>query len=111
VPYETEAAVIRSGRRAFPTFPLAVLRNAPNLQFVRPNCRVWDVPRAPASIRAITRSTIPTLAMSAQYDAQTGASFGPYVARTLPNSTVVTIPQRRARGVLEPLAGRKCMRA
>jgi pimeloyl-ACP methyl ester carboxylesterase len=92
VPYETEAAVIRRGRRAFPTFPLSVLRNAPNLQFMRPNCRVWDVPRAPASIRAITRSTIPTLAMSAQYDAQTGASFGPYVARTLPNSTVVTIP-------------------
>jgi len=37
-------------------------------------------------------SNIPTLVISAQYDAQTAASFGPLVARTLPNSTVVEIP-------------------
>jgi hypothetical protein len=29
---------------------------------------------------------------AAQYDAQTAPSFGPYVARTLTNATVVTIP-------------------
>jgi pimeloyl-ACP methyl ester carboxylesterase len=92
VPFETKAAVVESGRRAFPTFPASVLRNAPNLPFMRQNCGVWDAPSAPDSIRAITRSKIPTLVMSAQFDGQTAASFGPYVARTLPNSVAVTIP-------------------
>ena len=84
--------VVASGRRAFPTFPDSILRNAPNLPFMRQNCRAWGEPAGPASIRAITRSKIPTLVMSAQYDGQTAASFGRYVARTLPNSVAVTIP-------------------
>lgn len=92
VPYETEASVIASGRRAFPTFPLSVLRNAPNLPFMRQNCRDWNVPRVSAIVRSVTRSGIPTLVVSAQYDGQTAASFGAYVAKTLSNATVVTIP-------------------
>ena len=92
VPFETEASVVASGRRAFPTFPDSILRNAPNLPFMRQNCRAWGEPAGPASIRAITRSNIPTLVISAQYDGQTAASFGRYVARTLPNSVAVTIP-------------------
>lgn len=92
VPYETEQSVIEAGRRAFPGFPDSMLKNAPNLPFMRENCRVWNVPRMPSEVRAVTRSSIPTLVISAQYDAQTAASFGPYVARTLSNATVVTIP-------------------
>jgi pimeloyl-ACP methyl ester carboxylesterase len=92
VPYETEASVIASGRRAFPTFPLSMLRNAPNLPFMRQNCRDWNVPQVSAIVRSVTRSSIPTLVVNAQYDAQTAASFGAYVAKTLSNSTVVTIP-------------------
>ena len=92
VPYETEDQVVDAGRAAFPAFPLSVLKNAPNLPFMRQNCRVWDVPAVPPGVRGVTRSKIPTLVMSAQYDAQTAASFGPYVARTLRNATVVTIP-------------------
>jgi pimeloyl-ACP methyl ester carboxylesterase len=92
VPYETEENVVDAGRRAFPAFPLSVLKNAPNLPFMRQNCRVWNVPPVSAKVRAVTRSKIPTLVMSAQYDAQTAASFGAYVARTLRNATVVTIP-------------------
>jgi pimeloyl-ACP methyl ester carboxylesterase len=92
VPYETEAQVIASGRREFPTFPLSIWKNAPNLPFLRQNCATYPTSRAPSSIRSITRSRIPTLVMSAQYDGQTARSFGPYVARTLPNSTTVTIP-------------------
>ena len=92
VPYETEKAVIEAGRRAFPKFPVSILKNAPNLPFMRENCRAWNVPKVSASVRAATVSSIPTLVISAQYDAQTGPSFGDYVARTLPNSTVVTIP-------------------
>lgn len=92
VPYESEAAVIAAGRRAFPTFPRSVWRNAPNLAFMRQNCAAWKVPEVGAEVREATRSPIPTLVISAEYDGQTAASFGPLVARTLPRSTVVEIP-------------------
>jgi pimeloyl-ACP methyl ester carboxylesterase len=92
VPYETEASVIATGRRAFPTFPKSVLMNAPNLQFMRPDCGVWNKAKVPSSVRSVTRSKIPTLVMSSQYDGQTAASFGRLVAKSLPNSTVVTVP-------------------
>ncbi|HEX3370087.1 MAG TPA: alpha/beta hydrolase [Candidatus Cybelea sp.] len=92
VPYETEQNVIAAGHLAFPMFPLSILRNAPNLPFMRQNCSDWNVPPVSSQVRAVTRSSIPTLVISAQYDGQTAASFGAYVARTLRNSTVVTIP-------------------
>ncbi len=92
VPYETENDVVAAGRRAFPAFSLSIWKNAPNLPFMRQNCRVWNVPSLSADLRAVTRSDIPTLVVSAQYDGQTAASFGAYVARTLRNATVVTIP-------------------
>ncbi len=92
VPYETESSVIASGRRAFPTLPLSMLRNAPNLPFMRQNCRDWNIPKVSAVVRSVTRSAIPTLVVNAQYDGQTAASFGAYVAKTLSNATVVTIP-------------------
>lgn len=92
VPYETEQSVVAAGRRAFPTFPVSILRHAPHLSFMRDNCRDWDVPAVSSLVRTETRSNLPTLVISAQYDAQTAAAFGAYVAKTLPNSTVVTIP-------------------
>ncbi|HEX3738001.1 MAG TPA: alpha/beta hydrolase, partial [Solirubrobacterales bacterium] len=92
VPYESEASVVAAGRRAFPTFPLSIWKNAPNLPFMRQNCAAWNVPKVAAEVRDVTHSKIPTLVVDAQYDGQTAASFGPLVARTLPNSTVVTIP-------------------
>lgn len=92
VPYETENSVIEAGRREFPMFPVSILKNAPNLPFMRENCRDWNVPAVSPTVRAVTRTRIPTLVISAQYDAQTAASFGAYVARTLSNATVVTIP-------------------
>ncbi|WP_328551567.1 alpha/beta hydrolase [Streptomyces sp. NBC_00358] len=91
-PFESEADVIRGGRRAFPTFPRSVLANAPQLPFLHADCRAWDVPPASPSARNVTRSNIPTLVMSAGFDAQTAPSNGPYVARTLSRSTVVTVP-------------------
>lgn len=92
VPYETEQSVVAAGRRAFPTFPISILRNAPNLPFLRENCRDWNVPAVSSLVRMVTKSAVPALVINAQYDAQTAASFGAYVAKTLPNSTVVTIP-------------------
>jgi len=92
VPYETTASVVASGRRAFPTFPVSVLRNAPNLPFMRENCNDWNVPAVSSLVRAATESRLPVLVINSQYDAQTAASFGSYVAKKLPNSVVVTIP-------------------
>ncbi|MEJ8644349.1 alpha/beta hydrolase [Streptomyces sp. MS1.HAVA.3] len=65
---------------------------APLLTFLHPDCAVWNVPAAAPSIRDVTRSDIPTLALSGAFDAQTGADNGPYVARTLGKAKVVTIP-------------------
>ena len=92
VPYETAADVINAGRRAFPMFSLSIWRNAPNLPFMRQNCAVWNVPEVAPEVRDVTHSAIPTLVVNSQYDAQTAASFGSLVARTLRNATVVTIP-------------------
>ncbi|AXE24725.1 alpha/beta hydrolase [Streptomyces globosus] len=91
-PYETEEEALEGGRKAFPTYPRPVLEQAPQLAFLRSDCDVWDVPPADPSIRDATRSDIPTLALSGSFDAQTGADNGPYVARTLPNATIVTVP-------------------
>ncbi|PHQ51956.1 transporter [Streptomyces cinnamoneus] len=91
-PYESQARAIRGGQEAFPSFPRSVLAQAPQLTFLRPDCEVWNVPAAPRSIRDVTRSDIPTLALSGGFDAQTGADNGPYVARTLSRAKVVTVP-------------------
>lgn len=91
-PYETEAEALRAGKETYPSFPESVQAQAPLLTFLRPDCDVWNVPAAPPSIRDVTKSDIPTLAISGGFDAQTAADNGPYVARTLPQATVVTIP-------------------
>ncbi|MEU9031130.1 alpha/beta hydrolase [Streptomyces sp. NPDC048383] len=92
VPYESRADAVRAGQKAFPSFPRSVLAEAPQLPFLHEDCATWRVPPAPRSIRDVTRSDVPTLVMSAGFDAQTGAFNGPWVARTLSRSTVVTIP-------------------
>jgi pimeloyl-ACP methyl ester carboxylesterase len=91
-PYESEADVLRAGRRLFPSFPRSVLANAPLLTWLHADCRAWDIPAAPRSVRQVTRSDIPTLVLSGGFDSQTAPSSGPYAARTLSRSTAVTIP-------------------
>lgn len=92
VPYETENDVIAAGRRAFPTFPISVLKHAATLPFMRENCREWKVPAVSPVVRRTVASNVPALVINAQYDGQTAASFGDYVAKKLSNATVVTIP-------------------
>ncbi|MFC9612636.1 alpha/beta fold hydrolase [Streptomyces sp. NPDC056938] len=91
-PYESQEAALRGGQEAFPSFPHSIQAQAPQLTFLRPDCDVWNVPAAPRSIRDVTRSDIPTLALSGGFDSQTGADNGPYVARTLSKAKVVTVP-------------------
>jgi pimeloyl-ACP methyl ester carboxylesterase len=92
VPYEPESKLLEKGRRAFPRYPDSVLAQAPQLPFAFEDCRIWDVRKAPAAQRAVTRSTIPTLLVSGTFDAVTPPSWGRRAARTLPNSTVAVIP-------------------
>lgn len=92
VPYETPDEELAQGLDAFPQFPRSVLAQPPQLAFLRQACQAWGVPPAPASVRQVTRSGIPTLAISGSFDAQTGAQWGRYVARTLSRSKVVTLP-------------------
>ncbi|MER6672872.1 alpha/beta hydrolase [Streptomyces sp. NPDC000983] len=91
-PYESRADIVRGGRRAFPSFPRSMLANAPQLAWLHGDCRAWDIPAAPPSVRDVTRSDIPTLALSGGFDAQTAPSNGAYAARTLSRSTAVTVP-------------------
>jgi pimeloyl-ACP methyl ester carboxylesterase len=90
-PYGGPAAILRAGRRAFPTFPASVLVNAPQLPFLKELCREWKVPKAPASQRARVHSDIPTLVVSGAVDSKTGAKWGRYAARSLSRSTYVRI--------------------
>ncbi|MFB6618066.1 alpha/beta fold hydrolase [Streptomyces sp. NPDC056367] len=91
-PYEDRGAAVRGGQAAFPSYPRSVQAQSPQLNFLHEDCDAWKVPAAARSVRDVTRSDIPTLAISGGFDSQTGADNGPYVARTLGNATVVTVP-------------------
>jgi pimeloyl-ACP methyl ester carboxylesterase len=91
VPYQSAANQLAEAERLFPSWPRSVLKEAPQLTFLREACKIWDVPKAPASVRAPTRSSIPTLLMSGSFDAQSGAEWAGYAARTLSDSTSVTL--------------------
>lgn len=92
IPAESAATSLATARKAFPSFPDSVLSSTPQIPFQRENCRIWNVPKQPAIQRTVTTSSIPTLVASGGFDAKTGAQWGVVAARTLPNSTVITIP-------------------
>lgn len=103
VPYETAQAVLNAGKKAFPMFSESIWSNAPNLPFMRQNCAVWNVPSVTPQVRGVTRSTIPTLVVSAQYDAQTAASFGAYVAQNAAELNRRDDSQHRSRRVRQSI--------
>ncbi len=86
------AAVLAEGRRVLPGYPDAVLEQAPQFTYLSDDCRVWNVPRAPALLREPVRSPIPTLLLSGSYDAITSTSWARAAAATLTNSRVVVFP-------------------
>jgi pimeloyl-ACP methyl ester carboxylesterase len=90
-PYGSPAAILKAGRRVFPTFPASVLVNAPQLPFLKELCREWKVPKATASQRVRVHSDIPTLVVSGAVDSKTGAKWGRYAAQSLSKSTYVRI--------------------
>lgn len=90
-PYGGPNAILRAGRKVFPTFPASVLVNAPQLPFLKELCREWQVPKGPASQRVRVRSEIPTLVVSGAVDSKTGAKWGRYAAQSLSRSTYMKI--------------------
>jgi pimeloyl-ACP methyl ester carboxylesterase len=92
VPFEPESQILVQGRLAFPNYPTSVLSLASGLPFMTQDCEVWDVPKASASVRDITISSIPTLVMAGDFDGKTSPQWAIYAAGTLENSTTVVIP-------------------
>ena len=93
IPYEPFSAIRKQGRRSFPGLPKSVLKQSPGLTFLGDGaCSAWNVPTAPASIRAPASGTLPTLVLGGTFDALTGDRWAKYVAGQLPNSTLVIVP-------------------
>jgi pimeloyl-ACP methyl ester carboxylesterase len=92
IPFQPQSQILADGRAAFPSFPATVLAQTPQLPLTTEDCAVWDVPKAPASIKEVTRSSIPTLVINGTYDAKTSPMWATYVAKTLPNSTTLIVP-------------------
>ncbi|HEY5088879.1 MAG TPA: alpha/beta hydrolase [Polyangia bacterium] len=92
VPFEPATQILVQARLAFPAFPKSVLSQPIGLTFMTEDCAVWDVPRAPAAVRQLTISTIPTLVLNGSFDGKSAPQWGIYAAGTLENSTTVTVP-------------------
>jgi pimeloyl-ACP methyl ester carboxylesterase len=92
IPFQPQSQILADGLVAFPTYPTSVLSQAPQLPFATQDCGVWDVPKASASIRDVTTSSIPTLVIDGTYDGKTSPMWATYVAKTLSNSTTIIIP-------------------
>ncbi|MGO9454423.1 MAG: alpha/beta hydrolase [Candidatus Binataceae bacterium] len=92
IPFEPQSEILAKGLIAFPDYPDSVLSQAPQLPFATEDCAAWDVPKAPASIRDVTTSSIPTLVIDGTYDGKTSPMWAIYVAKTLSNSTTIIIP-------------------
>jgi hypothetical protein len=71
VPFEPQSEILAKGLIAFPDYPDSVLSQAPQLPFLTEDCAVWNVPKADASIREVTTSSIPTLVIAGTFDAKT----------------------------------------
>ncbi|MGH2938773.1 MAG: alpha/beta fold hydrolase [Solirubrobacterales bacterium] len=91
VPYQPESEMLERSHRAFPSYPDSVLAQAPQIPFSYEECGAWNVPKAPAAQRQVTRSNIPTLLLSGTFDAVTPPSQARVAARTLSSSSVVSI--------------------
>jgi pimeloyl-ACP methyl ester carboxylesterase len=96
VPYQAPDDVIASGERAFPKFPKearGALEQAPQFPFAADICRLWDVPKGPATQRDIDRSgKIPTLVIAGTFDALTSTQTAEKLAGEMKGATFLPIP-------------------
>jgi pimeloyl-ACP methyl ester carboxylesterase len=92
VPFDNDREVLAQGRDALPRYPRSLLAQPPQFTYNFDDCRVWDVPPAPASVREPTVSDIPTLILSGSFDSVTPLAWAYAAAETLPNSRIASIP-------------------
>ncbi len=92
IPFQPQSQILSDGLAAFPSYPATVLSQTPQLPFATEDCAVWDVPKAPASIKDVTTSSIPTLVINGTFDGKTSPMWATYVAKTLRNATTIIIP-------------------
>jgi pimeloyl-ACP methyl ester carboxylesterase len=92
IPFQPESQILADGLAAFPNYPATVLAQTPQLPFATQDCAAWRVPKAPASIKEVTTSSIPTLVINGSFDGKTSPMWATYVAKSLRNSTTVIIP-------------------
>ena len=92
VPFDSQREVLAQGRDVLPRYPRSVLSQPPQFTYMFDDCRVWDVPAAPASVREPTVSEIPTLILSGSFDSVTPLAWAYAAAETLPNSSIASIP-------------------
>jgi pimeloyl-ACP methyl ester carboxylesterase len=92
IPFEPQSEILAKGLIAFPDYPDSVLSQAPQLPFATEDCGIWNVPKAPSSIRDVTTSSIPTLVIAGTFDGKTSPMWATYAAKTLSNSTTIMIP-------------------
>jgi pimeloyl-ACP methyl ester carboxylesterase len=92
VPFDSEREVLAQGRDVLPRYPRSVLAQPPQFTYMFDDCRVWDVPAAPASVREPAVSDIPTLILSGSFDSVTPLTWAYAAAETLPNSWIASIP-------------------
>ena len=92
VPFQPASQVLVQGQLAFPAWPKSVVSEPMGLTFMTQDCAVWDVPPAPAKVRQLTISAIPSLVLNASFDGKSSPQWGIYAAGTLKNSTTITVP-------------------
>jgi pimeloyl-ACP methyl ester carboxylesterase len=93
-PFATRQDLIAAGREAFPRYAASIREEAVGTwAYISDDCRdVWKVPAAPAEVRRLPASTIPTLLISGSFDAITSLDGAKAVAVGLANATTVSIP-------------------
>jgi pimeloyl-ACP methyl ester carboxylesterase len=91
-PFARYSEILTEGRRALPGYPSSVLREPPQFTFVTDDCRIWNVPKAPARVRETVRSTIATLILSGSFDAVTASPWAKAAATMLANSRLLVFP-------------------
>jgi pimeloyl-ACP methyl ester carboxylesterase len=92
VPFDSQRRVLARGREVLPRYPRSVLAQPPQLAYMFDDCRVWDVPAAPASVREPAVSEVPTLILSGSFDSVTPLAWAYAAAETLPNSRIASVP-------------------
>jgi hypothetical protein len=86
-PYEPADSVMQAGTKAFPDYPASVLSQSPQFSFLKDICKMWDVAKAPAAQREVTRNAIPTLVIMTATTPDVGAGYLEAAAKPIPNST------------------------